>query len=81
MNIELKQSSGFLTVKEIREFLDKHEAKWTDEDTLYLGKFEDQLILSLPPKSGYTFSMIVEALEHGGFFIIPTDQEGNEIND
>ncbi|MNY19608.1 hypothetical protein D3C86_1530480 [compost metagenome] len=81
MNIELKQSSGFLSVKELRYFLDAHEAMWTEQDEEFLGKFEDQKILSLPPKSGYTFSKIHEALGYGGFFIIPTDQNGEEIND
>lgn len=79
MNIELKESSGFLTVKELRKFLDEHEAKWTKEDTLYLGEFGNQKILSLPPKTGYTFSKITDALGYGGFFIIPTNQEGEEI--
>ena len=30
------------TVKELRAFLDEMEAKWTEEDNQYLGKFEDQ---------------------------------------
>lgn len=81
MNITLKGSSGALSVKELREFLDEHEKAWTEEDEIYLGKFENQLILSLPPKSGYTFSKITEAFGCGGFFIIPTDQEGSEINE
>lgn len=79
MNTELKESSGILTVRELREFLDAHEAKWTEEDETYLGKFEDQKILSLSPKSGYTFSKIHEAFGYGGFFIIPTNQNGEEI--
>lgn len=81
MNIELKESSGLLTVKELRMFLDLRESKWTEEDTKYLGEFENQKIFSLPPKSGYTFSKIYEALGYGGFFIIPTNRQGEEIND
>jgi len=81
MNISLKSSSGRLTVKELRSFLEDHESKWTDQDVEYLGKFEDQKILSLPPRSGYTFSKIEEALGCGGFFIIPTDEKGEIINE
>lgn len=81
MNTKLKESSGQLTVKELRSFLDKHEAEWTEQDCEYLGKFENQMILCLPPGCGYTFSKIEEALGYGGFFIIPTNQEGETINE
>lgn len=79
MNIKLKESSGFLSVEELRDFLDSHERMWTDEDTQYLGEFKDQKILSFPLDKGYSFSKIVEAYGCGGFFIIPTDQNGSEI--
>lgn len=79
MNIKLKESSGFLSVEELRDFLDSHERMWTDEDSQYLGEFKDQKILSLPLGKGYSFSKIVEAYGCGGFFIIPTDQNGGEI--
>lgn len=81
MDIELKETSGLLTVGELRAFLDAHESQWTEEDELYLGKFSSQMFLSFPPKGGYTFSKVVEAYGHGGFFIFPTDQKGEVIND
>jgi len=79
MNIKLKESSGFLSVEELRDFLDSHERMWTDEDIEYLGEFKDQMILSFPLDKGYSFSKVVEAFGYGGFFIIPTDQNGEEI--
>lgn len=81
MNLELKETSGFLSVGELRKFLDEHEKRWSEEDELYLGPFKSQMILSFPPSSGYTFSKMVEAFEHGGFFIFPTDQHGDVINE
>lgn len=78
MNISLKESSGFLSVEELRDFLDRHELMWTEEDRQYLGEFKEQKILSLPLGKGYTFSKIVEAYGYGGFFIIPTDTKIGE---
>lgn len=81
MNIKLKESSGFLSVGELRDFLDSHERMWTEEDTQYLGEFKDQKILFLPPGEGYTSSKIVEAYGYGGFFIVPTDKNGMKSGD
>lgn len=71
--------SGVLTIKELRKILDDDESKWTEEDFLYFGEFEDQLILSFIPGEGYTFSKIEESFGEGGYFIIPVDAKGNEI--
>lgn len=81
MNTILRASSGKLTVKELREFLERHEAEWTETDVEFLGKFEDQLILAWPPKMGYTFSKIEEAFGYGGFFIWSTDESGEVISE
>lgn len=81
MEIKTKETSGACSVGELRKFLDLHESKWTDEDTLYLGKFENQLILSLPYGRGYSYSKVTEAYGCGGFFVIPTNQNGEEINE
>lgn len=81
MNLTLNSSSGFLSVGELRAFLAEHEKHWTEEDTIYLGKFEDQSILCLPPESGYTSSKIIQGFGYGGFMIIPTNQQGEAINE
>jgi hypothetical protein len=72
-------TGGKLTVKELREFLDKHEAEWSETDVKFLGKFEDQRILSRSLKMGYTFSKIEEAFGYGGFFVWATDENGEII--
>ena len=41
-----------LTIGQMRAFLDALEAKWTDEDTMYLGEFTEQSI-SVWPKAGH----------------------------
>lgn len=81
MNLTTKETSGICTVKELREFLDKHEAKWSEEDEHFLGSFDSQKFLLFLPKQGYTFSKFTEAYECGGFFVVPTDQKGEELNE
>jgi len=80
MKIDLTETSGFLTVGELRKFLDAHEKAWTKEDAEYLGEFSDQMFLSFPAVGGYTFSKMTVAYGNGGFFIFPTDQKGEVIH-
>jgi len=78
MKVRPNSSSGFLTTKELRDFLDAHEAAWTDEDTKYLGTFDTQEIMVWMPERGYTLSKIVSDGPEG-FMIVPTDCQGEEI--
>jgi len=36
----------YLSVKDLRVYLDEWEAVWSPEDDQYLGKFEDQAIMT-----------------------------------
>ena len=41
-----------MTIKELREYLDKEESSWTDQDKKYLGEFGDIGIMMPHYKSG-----------------------------
>jgi len=42
-----EKNVGPLTVKTLREMLDFQELHWTQEDEMYLGKFEDTPVMCL----------------------------------
>jgi len=67
------------TVKDLRKLLSEEEARWSREDEKYLGKFEDQQILSWIPSRGYTLSRVEPEYGFGGFLVIPLDREGKDI--
>ena len=35
-----------MTIKELREILDRWEQDWTDKDQEFLGRFEDQVVVT-----------------------------------
>lgn len=41
-----------MTIKELREYLNKLESSWTAQDTTYLGEYEDQQIMVMHHKNG-----------------------------
>lgn len=41
-----------MNIKELREYLDREESRWTDEDRMYLGEFGDVPLMMLPYENG-----------------------------
>ena len=41
-----------MTVKELREYLDMEESRWTNTDRMYLGEFGDVPLMTLHYKNG-----------------------------
>lgn len=53
------------TIGELRKYLDKLEAQWTEMDNQYLGKFEDQTLCCLGIGGGVARAYIQYWAEFG----------------
>ena len=62
-----------MNIKELREYLDKEESRWTDMDRMYLGEFGDVPLMTLHYKNGECLGvgpcMAVAAYEFGIVFL------------
>lgn len=79
MGNDSKEPKGILTVGKLRAYLDAKEAKWTEQDEKYLGKFEDLAILTLPSNKGYTYSTVEDFTGCGGYLVVPANEKGEAI--
>lgn len=60
-----------LTVKQLREYLDSVEAKWSEMDKEYLGSFDNQEVCIAA--SGVGITQDVGIYYHGGFGMVIHD--------
>lgn len=72
-------SEKYLTIKDLRQWLDDNEKEWTDEDVKYLGEFDKQLILSWTQGRGYAPVVARSEWGYGGPLIVALDAQGEEM--
>ena len=70
--MELSKPNNYLTVKKLREYLNKIESHYSEEDIHDLGEFENQQILYWDNKHGYS-SAVVMFDPINGIFFLPED--------
>jgi len=79
----------YMSVKDLRVYLDEREAIWTPEDDQYLGKFEDQSVMVDCFKNEGEHKFSYKGIGHArisydgtlGFIIEPTNIEKLWVRD
>lgn len=69
----------FVTIAQLRKWLDEHEADWSKEDIKYMGEFSDQLVLMWVPQRGYAPTIAHPTWEFGGFLLSAIGPDGEEL--